>query len=111
MNTNNLPPWDPSMSDGCSIPEPLRPFFPNTPAERECCVRHDARYYVGGTEEDRLVADAQLLIDWLKTGDVSAAQAQVAFEAVRMFGKPELRVHGVSWAFGGGRFVYDPSPW
>lgn len=110
MTREQLPPWDPSTSDGCSIPDPLRPFFPNTPAVRACCVKHDQSYYFGGTEEDRLAADCQLVIDWLKTGDVTASQAQTAFEAIRLFGRPELRVDRVSWAFGGERFCYDPAP-
>jgi hypothetical protein len=102
-----LPPWDPSSSDGCSVPEPLKQFFPNTPAVRAVCVRHDARYYRGGTREDRLIADAIFLRDLVEAG-VNAETAEKMFTGVRMFGGPSGR-QKYSWAFGGQRFVYDPS--
>jgi len=101
-----LPPWDKSRSDGCSIPALLRPLFPVTEEQRQACVRHDEAYYYGGTREDRLIADATLMIEWVRAG-MTAEQAQSGFEAIRLGGGPELR-QPYSWAFGGERFVYDP---
>lgn len=102
-----LPPWDPAWSDGCSVPAWLKPLFPETPAVRACCERHDGKYYKGGTKKQRLLADIALLVEWLDTGDVTVEQAEAGFNAVRAGGGPEWRVRRVSWAFGGERFVYD----
>jgi len=106
MSAPALPPWNPAWSDGCSIPKALKPFFPETPAVRACCEKHDAVYYRGGTRADRLRADLQLALDWLATGDVTAAQVEQGYWAIRIGGGPE-GCFPYSWAFGGQRFVYD----
>lgn len=115
MTRDDLPPWDPSMSDGCSVPEPLRPFFPcDDPAVRACCVIHDSEYYRGGTREQRLLADLMFAYNLLSTGQVSEETVWKMFLGVRAGGGPSGRIPGVSWAFGGNRFVYDepqPSAW
>jgi hypothetical protein len=103
--STTLPPWNPATSDGCSIPALLKPFFHITPEQRKACVRHDRAYYYGGTKEDRLIADATLMIEWLRAG-MTEEQAQSGFEAIRLGGGPEGR-KPYSWAFGGKRFVYD----
>jgi len=103
--STTLPPWDPATSDGCSIPSLLVSVFPITPEQRKACERHDEKYYYGGTREDRLIADATLLIEWVKAG-MLAEQALSGFEAIRYGGGPEWR-KPYSWAFGGKRFVYD----
>lgn len=100
-----LPPFDPATSDGCSVPTWLKPFFPDTPAIRAACERHDAKYYVGGTREDRLKADAELLVEWLVAG-MNAETAEKGFAAIRVGGGPSGK-QPYSWAFGGKRFVYD----
>jgi len=104
---DQIPPWNPATSDGCSIPAFLKPFFPITPDQARGCVRHDEKYYYGGTKEARLIADAELMIWWLDAG-MSAEQAKQGFDAIRIAGGPEGR-QPYSWAFGGRRFVYDPS--
>ncbi len=112
---SDLPPWDKSLSDGCSVPAPLRPFFPvDKPEVRACCEIHDAAYYSGGTREQRLAADLLFAYNLLATGHVSAETAEKMYAGVRIGGGPSGRIPGVSWAFGGGRFVYDepqPSRW
>lgn len=98
------------MSDGCSVPPFLKPFFPcDDPAVIACCKVHDEAYYYGGTREQRLAADVMFCYNLLATGKVNAETAEKMFLGVRVGGGPSGRIHGVSWAFGGNRFVYDPS--
>jgi len=75
---------------------------------RACCVRHDERYYYGGTREDRLRADLEWAIALLDTKEVTAETAEKMFAGVRAFGGPGGR-QPYSWAFGGKRYVYAPS--
>jgi hypothetical protein len=103
-----LPPWNDAMSDGCSIPAALRSFFPSTPEVRACCVRHDERYYYGGSRADRLRADLAFGVALLDAG-VSAETVEKMVAAVRAFGGPSGR-RSYSWAFGGGVFEYSSSP-
>lgn len=107
MNQDEIPLWNDSMSDGCSIPHHLRGFIEITHSMRACCVRHDRRYYYGGSREDRLYADTIFLKELIEVG-VSAALAEEMFMSVRLFGGPEIRAK-FSWAFGGKRFCYDES--
>ena len=97
----SLAPWDDAMSDGCSG----APWLSSDPAARACCVRHDARYYVGGSAADRLDADRAFRADLLAAGIVRW-RAEFAYRAVRIFGGPQGRIPRVSWAFGGERFAY-----
>jgi hypothetical protein len=50
------PPWDPALSDGCSVPYFLRKVIPDLRAMCErCrpeCLAHDEAYYNGGTIQD-----------------------------------------------------------
>ena len=103
----NLPPWDDSMSDGCSVPRWLRFAIPlETPEEQAVCRTHDRAYYYGGTARERAIADATFLLGLLASSmEVSAAERY--YQAVRLFGGPEWKQKGVSWAFGGERFCYD----
>jgi len=105
-----LPSWTDAMSDGCSVPEGLRPFFPNTPTVRACCIRHDRAYYLGGSRTDRLRADLQLATDWLATGEVPTWKVMQGLWAIRIGGGPKHRVPNVSWAFGGSVFKYTDHP-
>lgn len=97
-----LPPWDDSMSDGCSG----APFLSKLLGAVACCKRHDEAYYYGGTRADREQADRALLACWLRTGEVSAWRAQLGYRIVRVMGSPQLRIKGVSWSFGGDVFAY-----
>lgn len=100
-----LPEWDDSMSDGCSIPVHLKRFLEETPEMRACCVKHDKKYYYGGTIRDRAIADAEFLIDLLKAR-VNVHVADQMYMAVRAGGHPS-QGRSFSWAFGGKRFKYD----
>ena len=105
--TPRLPPWSDAMSDGCSVPKWLRLMVPmETPGQIAVCRAHDRAYYYGGTEQDRAIADAGFYVGLLCAG-MPVTNADSYFAAVRQFGGPEFRIPGVSWAFGGGRFVYD----
>lgn len=115
MTDPELPPWDDSMSDGCSA-LPIGPLrlrrrfnrwlFARHPGAAWACVRHDATYYAGGSREDRLDADFALSARWEVVG-VPEVVRVLAFRAIRIFGAPRWRTAGVSWAFGGARFRYD----
>ena len=104
----SLPRWDPSLSDGCSVPRALRWLIrTETPACRACCLSHDESYFRGGTAEDRLNADTAFMCCLISAG-MPKALAQLYFLSVRAGGVPWLRIPKVSWGFGGNRFVYDP---
>ena len=91
----------------CSVPTifgvRLKPL--ETEEQKRMCRVHDAIYELGGTEEERLIADLEFASDLLWTG-MSAADVMDYFLAVHVFGGPEFRIPGVSWAFGGERFCY-----
>jgi hypothetical protein len=96
------------MSDGCSIPAALRPFFPKTEAVRVFCLQHDERYYYGGSRADRLRADLAFALALVNVG-VSAETVEKMFAGVRMFGGPAGR-QPYSWAFGGKVYAYTDKP-
>lgn len=100
-----LPEWRDEMSDGCSIPTHLARFIDMSPEMRACCVRHDKKYYYGGTVKDRFIADVEFLLDLLKSG-IDMHVAEQMYIAVRLHGSP-ARQKPYSWAFGGKRFCYD----
>lgn len=60
------PPFDPSMSDGCSVPESIRHIIHTIDEQcarcRPACVIHDEAYYYGGTEDQRRAADEALYV-------------------------------------------------
>lgn len=102
-----LPPFDPARSDGCSVPRWLRLVVPmETVEQRRECLRHDEAYYYGGTAFRRAVAD-HMLYTGLVVHGMSRPQAWLYWLAVRLFGGPSWKREGVSWAWGGSRFVYD----
>ena len=53
------PPWDDSMADGCSGVPDLGCTIP--------CKNHDHKYHVGGTVEDKLIADGEFYTDMCNT--------------------------------------------
>lgn len=61
------------------------------------CFFHDLKYWVGGTDTERLIADAELLIDIAKLG--LPDMAQVMFAGVRAGGGKAWRKK-YSWGFG-----------
>ena len=58
------PPWDPAMSDGCSVPKILRDLVPDLEAMcalcRPECLEHDKAFYYGGTFEEFMQANERL---------------------------------------------------
>lgn len=65
----------------CSVPVLPMGFVPE-----ECCTPHDNAYGVGGTELDRLVADAELL-RCIALRDVPQWRAELVYDAVREYGE------------------------
>lgn len=100
-NPHNLPPWRDDMSDGCSG----APLLSANPKARARCVRHDERYYYGGSWQDRLAADQEFRAGLIADG-IARWRADAAYQMVRLFGGPNVRVRRVSWSFGGEVFAY-----
>lgn len=102
------------MSDGCSA-LPIGPLvlrkqfnlwvFDRWPDATAGCLAHDRAYYYGGTYEDRLQADGDLMYAWELAG-VPKRTRQLAWRAIRFGGDPRWRTPGVSWGYGGGVFRY-----
>lgn len=55
----------PFETDGCSggMSATWRKMFGTPPPWEGACVKHDAKYYAGGTYRDRVKADLQLMKD------------------------------------------------
>ena len=70
--------WTDAMSNGCGGGTL---HFPNG-TWRQACVDHDHRYFLGGTQAQRLAADHQLRADMIAQG-ASRLRAQAYYEAVR----------------------------
>jgi len=88
------PPKKPFKSDGCSWWPDTWNSFNLYPA----CFLHDLKYWNGGDKIDRLIADAELMIDIVKiTNDINLAQ--VMFAGVRTGGGPHFK-KSFSWNFG-----------
>jgi hypothetical protein len=99
-----LPPWDDAMSDGCTG----APFLDVCPEAHACCVRHDERYYYGGSKADRRRAD-QAFYTCLRAIGIPLWRAQASYRFIRWFGGPDGR-QPWSWAYGGGVFAYTEAP-
>ena len=90
------PPDKPFKSDGCSM------WFDswNGHDYYRYCFLHDLKYWAGTPEDearDRLVADAELMIDIAKAGDPK--MAEIMFQGVRVGGHPIFK-RSFSWGFG-----------
>jgi hypothetical protein len=96
MPAHREPPWEPSLSDGCSVPKALRFWAPiEGPADLAVCLEHDRAYYYGGTEREKAIADAELLLGHLRNGHMSVAECHRRHTAVRMAGKSHWGEYGV----------------
>jgi hypothetical protein len=118
MSQRTLPPWDPATFDGCSAVTfgPLawrrrvnERLFRDHPGASEACKAHDEAYYYGGSEQDRREADQALLQAWAEVG-VPWLTRTLGYRAIRLFGGPDRRTPGVSWAFGDEFFQYSDEP-
>jgi hypothetical protein len=90
-------PQKPFSSDGCSM------WFDSWKGISIywCCFLHDLEYWVGGDEVDRLIADAQLMID-VATALNETKMPQIMFSGVRVGGHESFRKR-YSWGFGNKR--------
>jgi len=61
------------------------------------CFFHDLKYWVGGSDTERLIADAELLIDIAKLG--LPRMARIMFAGVQVGGGEAWR-QMYSWGFG-----------
>jgi hypothetical protein len=74
----------PFFSDGCSeSPDGMPP----DDTWQHCCVEHDAKYYLGGTEGDKRAPDEELAACITNTGHPTAGAIYKA--AVQRFGGPD----------------------
>lgn len=62
-------------------------------------VIHDLRYWFGGTQDDRLLADYEFGINIIKLCNLSAIESQAMFEAVRLGGQGWMPTPW-RWGFG-----------
>lgn len=86
-------PFD-TTAAGCSDPTGV---FRKAAYEQACCVPHDRAYWPGGTEADRLRADARLRDCVAAHG--YPADGVVMFAIVRVAGGPEFDTP-YRWGFG-----------
>ena len=89
------PPLRPFKSDGCSMWFDTWKGVDLYPA----CFFHDLKYWCGYPKEEaeRLIADAELMIDVAKAG--APKMAEIMFAGVRVGGHEALR-KSFSWGFG-----------
>ena len=92
----NDPPPKTFVSDGCTYWLDSWDGVSLYPA----CFLHDLKYWAGypGEKVERLVADAELMIDVARLLD-STPMAETMFHGVRLGGHPELN-RPFSWGFG-----------
>lgn len=90
------PPATPFKSDGCSLWFDSWDGISLYPA----CFLHDLKYWAGypGEDVDRLVADAELMIDVARLLGATK-MAETMFHGVRIGGH-EIFKHSFSWGFG-----------
>jgi hypothetical protein len=95
-NIDQDPPPKPFQSDGCSL-------WVDTwegVSLYSACFLHDLKYWSGypGEEVERLIADAELMIDVARLLG-STAMAEIMFHGVRVGGH-EIFKRSFSWGFG-----------
>jgi hypothetical protein len=97
----------PFTTDGCSE-------FPNGTLKQKdlwlkCCIAHDKKYWAGGTQNERLVADRELKVCVESVGEPAIAALMLA--GVRVGGSPALNTPfrwGYGWPFGRGYKALSP---
>jgi hypothetical protein len=75
------------------------------PPWQACCERHDRAYWIGGTAEDRRIADQQLMICVARRAHPHWAYAM--YLAVRLGGSPWFPF---KWRWGYGWHLLRQSP-
>lgn len=105
-----LPPWEPSMCNGCTVPTLLRwiPWLApeETAAQRAVCCIHDEAYYYGGTAEDRLKADQALYRGLVRAG-MAEWRAWLYYVHVRIYGSIYWTPNERRWSWGGAFYQYE----
>lgn len=81
-----LKPWSAKMSNGCTL-------FPQG-NWRSCCVKHDRKYYYGGTRMMKLRADLDLMKCIAHKGH--PIMGLIAFIGITLFGGPYW-THKARW--------------
>jgi len=78
----------PSSTDGCSggVSWFWRNVLRRVPPWEGCCLEHDRAYDMGGSEDDRMIADLAIYACVREKG--SPIWALVIFIGVRIFGSP-----------------------
>jgi hypothetical protein len=103
--------WDPSMSDGCSVPTWVQGYSPYIAVvcknANHCCVEHDRAYAAGGTESQRLVADFELFQCMRLCPRITDGTAVMFFDWVRIYGRAHF---GSRPWHGGGPKSTRPEP-
>lgn len=89
----------PFVSDGCSggMSAAWRCAFGTATPWEGCCVRHDVRYWAGGTAKERRAADDELFLGVRARGH--PVIAALMWIAVRAGGVP-WRPTGYRWGYG-----------
>ena len=91
MAVGSSPQWAPGWSEPVQLPLfGDRECSSSPDLVPACCARHDEDYGVGGTDQDRLVADLELW--WcLSLYGVPEDVGRLYFDAVRRFGAASWR--------------------
>jgi len=87
----------PFITDGCSSSPDGIPVSHNPREWVHCCVKHDTRYWTGGTKADKDAADEELKQCITETGHEELAKVYRLF--VGQFGGPQTR-QNYRWGYG-----------
>lgn len=67
----------------------------------QACLEHDIKYWLGGTEQDRLAADLALREQVIAAGPLGSLFANSMFLAVRKYGESDIvRKFHAHWGYG-----------
>ncbi len=92
---SNIDKYDDFVSDGCS----MWPDEWKGKSYQKACIRHDIRYYIGGSDDDKFISDCYLAIDVCKiAGDDMARTMLIGVQGAGPFG----RMMETGWRFGFG---------
>lgn len=90
-------PFNPANSDGCTVlSKPYNLITGKHLKQRHCCIRHDEKYWYGGSCEQRLQADVELRDCVWECGDnrlerfVFKIVGWIMYFAVRIGGTPKF---------------------
>jgi len=98
ISTNlRLPTLRPFYSDGCSVSPDGIPLTSNSEIWRSCCIVHDTRYWIGGTQSDKDMADENLRACIAAKGYPDVAAVYKFF--VQQFGGPDTN-KTYRWGYG-----------